>query len=1227
MSSPSEDQTLPIGAMIEEFRVVNILGTGSFGVVYQCDNTYLDETVAIKEFLPTELAARRPNGRIEPLSSATADPFGWALERFLQEAKTLWSLGRPVRHPNIVRVTRFRKLNGSAYMFMEFEHGRPFSAVLSERGPLAFEELLEVVEPLLSGLQRVHASGILHRDIKPANILIRNDGSPVLIDFGSAKAVAQSGEQSVFATYTPLYAALEQHQDVGDQGPWTDIYGLGATLYRAVTGHPPKSASQRLLSDPQVPATEAARGRYPEYFLQAIDQACSLQPEKRPQSVAEWRAQIFEATRSEHYEPTVVKPKAQPFSYGSSHATHTGDPPASPAPPTSTGPVGTASLPTPSSTPHARNRPFIAVIGVFAIISATVFGWAFLAPNGRTPDTGSSADLGLPPPSPDRPASAENYEALARDHLRNGELTQSLELVDLGLAASPRDPRLLTLREHIKLYQQVQAIRDRVVRALDNGDLDNSLSLINEGLAKAPEHPELLALREKVLEQQMVVRREQAAGLLEQAQAAHQKGDLKNAIALINEGRKLADDDTELLALLAKLEDEQTQQRRLEGIVAKVEKLLQAGDLESAAAALSDALALDADNPQVRKLRDTLQQEQEARQQALVADLIDRAQSALGSGDASKALALTKEGLANAPDDSALKQIRAAAFEAVAEQQARSYLEQATALEREGDFNKSLELVEKGLDLTPEDDALSALRVEIESRLANKEQIAGLLADAQALRRQGNFNTSLSRIEEGLDIEADNQSLLELRDVLLKERRQQNQTEAKGLLERARELAAQDKLGEAVELLDEAASLTPNDGDLETLRDEYLSVLDERAQLAEMVNECNALLFEMTNDLGEVQRTAGCFKRVLQLDPASEVAADGLARTVDSLVEVSTEAIRKRDADLARTSVSLFQTVAPEDARLASIQHDLNLLQRNMLPDMVAIDGGCYLMGSPADEPGRESDEDSHRVCIEPFAIGKQEVTVADFARFVAATGYKTDAERGIGGVNGCWALDRESSEKQWSYQDWATWRSPNKYQEQLDDHPVSCVSWHDAQAYVTWLSEETGRPFRLPTEAEWEYAARAESTGARHWSDASSTCRYANVADLGWKEGFNCRDGNEWVAATGEYAANPWGLHDMLGNLWEWTCSEYEQQYSGNELLCSPEKNREPRAMRGGAWNSGITSVRSAYRNRFFPEARYSFVGFRLAHDKFGRADEEPSTATRQTTSRSHDKLGSSGH
>ncbi len=287
------DQGLQPGEMIDEFRILRILGAGNFGIVYEAENIHLDETVAIKEFLPTELARREADGQIRPLSPATAEAFQWARERFLQEARTLWGLGHPHPHPSIVRVTRYREANGSAYMFMEFEHGLPLSDLLDQRGTLPYAEIRPMLASLLDGLERVHAANILHRDIKPANILIRPDGSPVFIDFGAARNVALSAETSVFTTFTPRYAAIEQHDQSGRQGPWTDLYALGATVYRAVTGVSPKSASEQILGQPQEPARILGQGRYPDAFLHAIDLACSLRPEERPQSVAAWRQLLF----------------------------------------------------------------------------------------------------------------------------------------------------------------------------------------------------------------------------------------------------------------------------------------------------------------------------------------------------------------------------------------------------------------------------------------------------------------------------------------------------------------------------------------------------------------------------------------------------------------------------------------------------------------------------------------------------------------------------------------------------------------------------------------------------------------------------------------------------------------------------------------------------------------------------------------------------------------------
>ena len=306
MSVTSPHNALPMDGMIQEFRIVRVLGAGAFGIVYEARNTFLPQTVVIKEFLPSELAFRDADGQVRPISEETEELFSWARKRFLEEAKNLWELAEPDRHPNIVRVTRYGEENGTAYMFMDFEQGRPLSTILDEQGKLNAEQLSDIFDPLLDGLERVHAKGIVHRDIKPENILIRDDYSPVLIDFGAARNLAGQSERSVVAAYTPIFAALEQHQAVGEQGPWTDIYSLGATLYLAVTGQKPRSAPERLYGLTQQPAAEVARGEFPQVFLNAIDKACELRPEDRPQSVAAWR-QLFGVAENS----TVLAPRGR----------------------------------------------------------------------------------------------------------------------------------------------------------------------------------------------------------------------------------------------------------------------------------------------------------------------------------------------------------------------------------------------------------------------------------------------------------------------------------------------------------------------------------------------------------------------------------------------------------------------------------------------------------------------------------------------------------------------------------------------------------------------------------------------------------------------------------------------------------------------------------------------------------------------------------------------------
>ena len=270
-------------------------------------------------------------------------------------------------------------------------------------------------------------------------------------------------------------------------------------------------------------------------------------------------------------------------------------------------------------------------------------------------------------------------------------------------------------------------------------------------------------------------------------------------------------------------------------------------------------------------------------------------------------------------------------------------------------------------------------------------------------------------------------------------------------------------------------------------------------------------------------------------------------------------------------------------------------------PEMVVIPTGSFLMGSPNDEPGRSGDEGPQHIVniTEPFAIGRYEVTVGQFRKFNKATGYRTDAEKG----DGCFTYAGE-----WKKIKNANWDSPQF--EQNDRHPVVCVSWTDTKAYIDWLNAETsGKPFRLPSESEWEYTVRAESDTSRPWGTKSSaTCKYANVADNTLKQTLpewpysihDCFDGYVYTAPVDTFTKNKFGLYNLIGNAWEWVQDTWHENYKSAPTDGSAwvDIDSELRVLRGGSWNIKPDSARSAIRDGGNPADSGSVVGFRLAQD-----------------------------
>lgn len=273
-------------------------------------------------------------------------------------------------------------------------------------------------------------------------------------------------------------------------------------------------------------------------------------------------------------------------------------------------------------------------------------------------------------------------------------------------------------------------------------------------------------------------------------------------------------------------------------------------------------------------------------------------------------------------------------------------------------------------------------------------------------------------------------------------------------------------------------------------------------------------------------------------------------------------------------------------------------------PEMLSLPADSFVMGATPDEAARKdipreehehSQPQVHVTISNAFAIGKYEVTRQEFAAFVAATGHQP--------LSGCFARQPDG---EWERRPELSWRNPGFAQ--TDRDPVVCVSSADARAYADWLRHITGKTYRLPTEAEWEYAARGGSPAARYWgADLSQACRHANGPDLTQADAFGrkkdpsrffpCADGYVHTAPVGQFAPNAFGLHDMLGNAWEWTEDCWTTSHAGARGNTNPRRDGDcsMRVVRGGGWNYGPEAVRAAFRLGEDFQQRGGHLGFRV--------------------------------
>ena len=308
VGAPSMDSggaALPFGHALQEYVIEGLVGEGGFGIVYLARDTRLGRNVALKEYMPANLATRGANHTVSVRSERHRETFDLGLRSFVNEAQLLASFD----HPSLVKVYRFWEANGTAYMVMPFYQGPTLKKWLHDRGEPPEERwLLALLAPMIDALEQLHHDHCYHRDIAPDNILLlplqgtqagagATTVRPLLLDFGAARRVIGDMTHALTVILKPGYAPIEQYADSAamKQGPWTDVYALSAVLYTCVTGRAPVPSVSRIMTDDMLPAAQAGAGRYSPMFLEAIDAGLAVRPDARPQSMVALR-ELFAAT-------------------------------------------------------------------------------------------------------------------------------------------------------------------------------------------------------------------------------------------------------------------------------------------------------------------------------------------------------------------------------------------------------------------------------------------------------------------------------------------------------------------------------------------------------------------------------------------------------------------------------------------------------------------------------------------------------------------------------------------------------------------------------------------------------------------------------------------------------------------------------------------------------------------------------------------------------------------
>ncbi len=605
---------LPEGFELHWYEVQSVLGRGAFGVTYLALDKNLDQLVAIKEYFPNDFSARESGYTVHPTTGKSKEMYEWGLDRFIREARILARF----KHANIVRVLSVFEHNNTAYMVMEYEQGEELSKLFKRKESFTEQEMLDVFLPILDGLKLVHDAGFIHRDIKPSNIYIREDGSPVLIDFGAARQVTGAPTRALTSLVTFGYAPFEQYNESEEkQGPWTDIYALGASLFSGLMGKLPIDALARgssMLStgiDPYEPLSVILEGKYSAAFLRAIDHALLFHANDRPQDVMVWAdmlagkvevpelppAMRIKPPQEEDPNATVVLSKQPSVQYEEmpepQKETGAEKPPAEPR---------SQAMPQPAKPQLARPRPNLRLISSMLMVVVIIITGTVLLMQGP-----EETQVPAPPPSSiadqavDQLVDQTSLLLTQAERARQAgnyiepEGNNALQLYLQVLALEPSNQQANNaIEEIIDLYS------GGIQSDLAEGYLDKADKNLQRLLAARPASEKLLKLREQLkavrsVQSSLALLLSQADDYLQQNSLLSPRG--KNALSTLRKVLELDPDNKAAMKRIATLASH---------YVELAEEAIAAGNLSAANENISNVKLIDADHPALAQLRSKL---------------------------------------------------------------------------------------------------------------------------------------------------------------------------------------------------------------------------------------------------------------------------------------------------------------------------------------------------------------------------------------------------------------------------------------------------------------------------------------------------------------------------------------------------------------------------------------------------------------------------------------------